>query len=87
MADRFLDSLPTCSRIGWRVFHDIVRSEKSAASRPSTPAGLTKGGCGARVMNRVKQRKGMASPTGVVPEWTRQIPGEVPAVGTPTKAA
>jgi hypothetical protein len=31
--------------------------------------------------------KGVASPTGVVPEWTRQIPGEVPAVGTPTKAA
>ena len=25
--------------------------------------------------------RGVASPTGVVPEWTREIPGEVPAAG------
>jgi hypothetical protein len=29
----------------------------------------------------------VASPTGVVPEWSRRIPGEVPAVGGSGKAA
>jgi hypothetical protein len=30
---------------------------------------------------------GMASPTGVVPEWSRTIPGEIPAVGGTEHAA
>jgi hypothetical protein len=30
---------------------------------------------------------GMASPTGVVPEWSREIPGEIPAVGGTEHAA
>jgi hypothetical protein len=30
---------------------------------------------------------GMASPTGVVPEWLREIPGEIPAVGGAEHAA
>ena len=29
----------------------------------------------------------LASPAGVVPEWSRQIPGEVPAAGGSGKAA
>jgi hypothetical protein len=40
-----------------------------------------------RAYERVSSGKGVASPTGVVPEWQRAIPGEVPASSGGGKAA
>jgi hypothetical protein len=40
-----------------------------------------------RAYERVNNGKGVASPTGVVPAWSKHIPGEVPAVGGTEHAA
>jgi hypothetical protein len=47
------------------------------------PAKLSLGG----FFSGILCRSGVASPTGVVPEWSREIPGEIPAVGGTEHAA
>ena len=50
--------------------------------RPQTDSGIVSLGSGAlleRVYGDKNNVEGITSPTGVVPEWTRKVPGEVKA--------